>query len=659
LQRQGYVRYEDLPLETAGGRRIEVEFVSNVYTVDHQKVIQCNIRDITDRKRAEEALHESEEKYRLITENANDWIYLIKPDGNFQYLSPSCERVTGYAPMEFIKDAGLLIKILHPDDRRKYETHLKDVREENRVHNLEFRIISRTGKIRWLSHTCSPVFTNEGRYAGMRGTNRDITERKRAEEALSASEVRYRRLFETAKDGIVILDAETGMIVDVNPLLIEMLGFSHEQLTGKAIWEIGLFKDIASNKAKFMELQRQGYVRYEDLPLECADGRQIEVEFVSNVYTVNHRKVIQCNIRDITDRKRAEDSVRQLATVLKDSNDAITVQDFEGNVIAWNQGATKMYGWTEQEALKMNIAKSVPESKREEYKSFIERLQKTKEVESFETQRLTKDGRVLDVNNQGIPESFATTERDITERKRAEDKLKKALLDLERSNKELEQFAYVASHDLQEPLRMVASYTQLLEKRYKDQLDQDAKDFIRFAADGANRMQRLINDLLAYSRAGTPGKPLKPTDCHTVLGQAIANLSMVIEENHAIVTSDELPTVMADASQMVQLFQNLVGNAIKFRGEESPRIHVSVEEKGNEWVFSMKDNGIGIDPQFKERIFIAFQRLHSREKYPGTGMGLAICKKLVERHGGKIWVESELGKGSTFYFTMPKRGGVK
>jgi light-regulated signal transduction histidine kinase (bacteriophytochrome) len=172
-------------------------------------------------------------------------------------------------------------------------------------------------------------------------------------------------------------------------------------------------------------------------------------------------------------------------------------------------------------------------------------------------------------------------------------------------------------------------------------------------------MQRLINDLLAYSRVGTRGKPLEPTDCHTMLGQAIANLSMVIEENHAIVTSDELPTVMADASQMVQLFQNLVGNAIKFRDEELPRIHVSALEKGNEWVFSVKDNGIGIDPQFSERIFVAFQRLHSREKYPGTGIGLAICNKIVDRHGGKIWIESELGKGSTFYFTMPKRGGVK
>jgi PAS domain S-box-containing protein len=669
LQRQGYVRYENLPLECADGRRIEVEFVSNVYTVDHQKVIQCNIRDITDRKRAEEALQELEERFRQVAENAQEWIWEVDSNGLYTYASPVVEKILGYKPEEMVGTKHFY-DLFHPEDREALKKSAFEVfAQKQSFRELMNRNVHKNDKTVWLSTSGVPILDKKGNLLGYRGADiditerkraeeairqasnynrslieasldplvtigsdgkitdinkateeatgtsreklvgndfsdyftepekaragylkvlreglvidypltikhasgktidvlynaavyrneagqvqgvfaaaRDITERKRAEEALSASEVRYRRLFETAKDGIAILDAETGMIVDVNPFLIEMLGFSHEQLTGKAIWEIGLFKDIASSQDKFMELQRQGYVRYENLPLECADGQRIEVEFVSNVYTVDHQKVIQCNIRDITDRKRAED------------------------------------------------------------------------------------------------------------------KLKKALLDLERSNKELEQFAYVASHDLQEPLRMVASFTQLLEKRYKDQLGQDAKDFIRFAADGANRMRSLINDLLAYSGVGARGKPLEPTDCHTVLGQAIVNLSMVIENNHAVVTSDQLPTVMADASQMVQLFQNLVGNAIKFRGEETPHIHVSVEEKGNEWVFSVKDNGIGIEAQFKERIFVAFQRLHSREKYPGTGIGLAICNKIVDRHGGRIWVESELGKGSNFYFTMPKRGSVR
>jgi signal transduction histidine kinase len=249
--------------------------------------------------------------------------------------------------------------------------------------------------------------------------------------------------------------------------------------------------------------------------------------------------------------------------------------------------------------------------------------------------------------------------RDITERKQAEKNLQKSLADLERSNKELQQFAYVASHDLQEPLRMVASFTQLLEKRYSDKLDTDAKEFIGFAVDGANRMQRLINDLLAFSRLGTKREPFKLIDCHAILSQAIANLNVAIRENHAITTDDNLPTVTADPAQMKQLFQNLIGNAIKFRRDESPRIHVSAERKENEWVFSVRDNGIGIEQQYKNRIFEIFQRLHSRDEYPGTGIGLAICKRIVERHGGRIWVESEAGKGSTFFFTLRVLGDKK
>jgi light-regulated signal transduction histidine kinase (bacteriophytochrome) len=273
-----------------------------------------------------------------------------------------------------------------------------------------------------------------------------------------------------------------------------------------------------------------------------------------------------------------------------------------------------------------------------------------------------KDGRVVDVEADAHALHFRGRRavlgviQDITERKRAEEKLKLTLADLERSNKELEQFAYVASHDLQEPLRMVSSYTQLLARRYQGQLDAKANEFIAYAVDGANRMQGLINDLLAYSRVGTRVKGIEPTDCTAVLEQALANLKAAMEKSGAVVTHDPLPTVMADNLQLVQLLQNLIGNAIKFHVEEPPRIHVSAEQKGNEWVFSVRDNGIGIDLQYAERIFVIFQRLHTREEYPGTGIGLAICKKIVERRGGRIWVESQAGIGSTFYFTIPIGG---
>jgi light-regulated signal transduction histidine kinase (bacteriophytochrome) len=242
------------------------------------------------------------------------------------------------------------------------------------------------------------------------------------------------------------------------------------------------------------------------------------------------------------------------------------------------------------------------------------------------------------------------------ERKRAEEALQRTMAELERSNAELEQFAYIISHDLQEPLRMVASYTQLLEKRYKGSLDADAEEFIAYAVDGARRMQNMIQSLLSYSRVGTRGKPFEPTECESVFEQALANLKLTIDESGAGVTHDPLPRVMADETQLIQLFQNLLANAIKFRGEEQPRIHVSAKEDSNECLFSVSDNGIGIDPEYFDRIFVIFQRLHGREEYPGTGIGLSVCKRIVERHGGRIWVESQPGEGSTFHFAIPKGG---
>jgi PAS domain S-box-containing protein len=225
--------------------------------------------------------------------------------------------------------------------------------------------------------------------------------------------------------------------------------------------------------------------------------------------------------------------------------------------------------------------------------------------------------------------------------------------ELARSNSDLEQFAYVASHDLQEPLRMVSSYVQLLERRYRDKLDADAKEFMDFAVDGAKRMQALINDLLAYSRVGTKGRPFAPVDCETVLATVLTNLQLVIGESGARINHDPLPTVMGDATQLAQLFQNLLGNALKFRGDKPPQIHVGVESVDGFWQFTFRDNGIGIAPEHFERIFIIFQRLHGHTSYPGTGIGLAVCKKVVERHGGHMWLESEPGRGSAFHFTIP------
>jgi len=242
----------------------------------------------------------------------------------------------------------------------------------------------------------------------------------------------------------------------------------------------------------------------------------------------------------------------------------------------------------------------------------------------------------------------------VVERSRAQQALAGKAEELARSNAELELFAYVASHDLQEPLRMIASYTQLLARRYKGKLDADADEFIGFAVDGASRMQQLIQDLLSYSRLTTKGKALNLTQAEVACNSALENLQESVKESNAQVNVGPLPGVFGDATQLTQLFQNLIGNAIKYRNERRPEIRVAARPHGNEWTFSVQDNGIGIEPQYSERIFQMFQRLHTRKEYSGTGIGLAVCRKIVERHGGKIWVEAQPGQGSTFLFTIPR-----
>jgi light-regulated signal transduction histidine kinase (bacteriophytochrome) len=277
-----------------------------------------------------------------------------------------------------------------------------------------------------------------------------------------------------------------------------------------------------------------------------------------------------------------------------------------------------------------------------------------------------KDGRVIWVqvtasmihDASGKPVRSAGILEDITERKHAEEQLRKAVDDLKRSNADLERFAYVSSHDLQEPLRTIRSFLQLLEKRYRDRLDSDADDFIAFTTDAAARMQALIQDLLAFSRVGTQGQPLTPTRADEALEDALASLRGAIAETEARIVREPLPVVQGDRGQLAQLFQNLIGNAIKFRREGVPvEVRISARRDPREkgcWVFRVADNGIGIDPKYHEKVFTIFQRLHTSEHYKGSGVGLAICKRIVERHGGRIWIESQEGEGSAFYFTLPR-----
>jgi len=328
-----------------------------------------------------------------------------------------------------------------------------------------------------------------------------------------------------------------------------------------------------------------------------------------------------------------------------------------------NRQLAYILGYEEHELIGKSSLGFVLAEDRDAVRENAVRMLKAERSLGYEFRIVTKQAKVKWVMETVAPvfyqEKRATLGHliDVTERKQVEERLKQITVEMQRSNTELEQFAYVISHDLQEPLRMVSSYTQLLAKRYSNKLDADADEFIAYAVDGAKRMQTLLYELLEYSRVGTRGKPFSLVGCKDIAEQAMANLKIAIEESGATVSYDTLPTVMADEGQLVRLFQNLIGNAIKFRREEPPRVRISAQRRHNMVTFSIEDNGIGISPQHSQSIFEIFRRLHTREEYPGTGMGLAICKRIVERHGGRISVQSRPGKGSTFHFTIEVAGG--
>jgi PAS domain S-box-containing protein len=347
---------------------------------------------------------------------------------------------------------------------------------------------------------------------------------------------------------------------------------------------------------------------------------------------------------------------RMFRAVVESAPNGVIMVDRHGVIVLVNRETERLFGYSRDELLGQSIEIIVPEQMRGRHPGLRDSFHVDPQTRPMGAGRdlfgRRKDGGEIPVEIGLTP--IDTEEGtfvvaavvDISARKRAEEELR-------RSNEELERFAYVASHDLQEPLRTVASYVQLLSRRYRDKLDSDALEFMDFAVGGVRRMQQLIGDLLAFSRVGTRGAPLVPTDLGPVMRSTLDSLHASLEESGAHVTTDAMPTVVADAGQIQQLLTNLVGNAVKFRGAAPPRVHVGVVRAERMWAITVQDNGIGIAPEYFDRIFVIFQRLHSREEYAGTGVGLAICKKIVERHGGRIWVESSLGQGARFSFSLP------
>ncbi len=367
-------------------------------------------------------------------------------------------------------------------------------------------------------------------------------------------------------------------------------------------------------------------------------------------------------------RKELEAEWRRHKTLSDRANHGVAVVDLDGNIDYINAYFAGVHGYTPEELQGRNLRLFHTEEQMPRVDALNRQVKETGAYNAEEVWHKHRDGNVFPMLMNGVlisddhdrPLHIAATATDISDLKRAEERLGETADQLRRSNEDLQQFAYVASHDLKEPLRMVTSFLQLLQKRCSDQLDEDGEEYIAFAVDGATRMKQLIDDLLAYSRVSSSRGTAVPVDCELLLGRALANLRLAIRDAGAEVTHDPLPWLEVDPSQFTQLLQNLVGNGIKFRGDEAPTVHIGARREEGAWLFSVADNGIGFEPQHLERIFNIFQRLHKREAYPGTGIGLAVSKKIVQRHGGAIWAESRPGEGATFYFTVADvEGGLR
>ncbi len=617
--------------------------------------------DITARRLAEGDLRASEERYRALVDLAPDAI-VVHQAGRFVYANSAALRLYGATSPDELAGRAVL-DLIHPDDRTLVGDRILDVTRGGSAPLRALRILRLDGTLVFTESTASLIEYH--RADAVQVILRDVTERIRTDEALR--ELSATLAYHVDHSPLAIIEWGPDMrLVRWAGAAEKVFGWKAEEVLGKRMDEFRwVYEDDAAQVAAVSgQLQSGADTRRFSLNRNYRKNGSVaycEWHNSSLVDATGRMRSILSLVLDVTDRTLAEtalrESERRHRRFYESGLVGVIYWDMAGRITDANDRFLEMTGYSREELTTGTIdwmAMTPPEHRQLDEASMAELKASGVNRVPFEKEYIRKDGTRVPVLVAGAMLDEARREGvafvlDVSKRKQAED-------DLRRSLENLEQFAYVASHDLQEPLRMMASYSQLLERRYRDRLDADAREFIGFIVEGATRMQRLLSDLLAYSRVGRGDRRPQRVDCNAALRLAVESLGPRIEESGAVVTSDVLPVVTCAESELVQLFQNLVGNAIKFRGPETPRVHVGAVKEEGEWVVWVKDNGIGIEPRYADRIFQVFQRLHTREEYPGTGIGLAICKKVVESLGGRIWFESEPGKGSTFRFTVPARG---
>jgi PAS domain S-box-containing protein len=695
-------RYE---FKAINGEGKIIDILTNISIIPGTKRSIASFIDITERKKKEIALKQREEEFRTLVEHSPDAITRFDRNLRHIFINPAGTAMTGLNEIDYVGKTHAEIGM--PEELSKNVNDLlKRIFKTGKPEEYEFEIPTPSGNKYYYSYNI-PEFDEDGTVKSVLAIAHDLTERRKAEEKLLESEGKFRATIEESYDGIMIIDEEK-RIIEWNRAMENITGLKKEDILYSFIWDFVF--NVLDEKQRIPETYNKiKSALIENLKdeqefnpdhrierkIQRSDG---EIRYIeSAIYPMKTDKGTMYGsiTRDITENKKLEEEliksrdklekqVYERTTELEnaykslkeseekykhffDSAPDFTVQlGMDGTIYDANEVAAQNLGKSKDELIGTHFTKIgmlFPEDIPLHMEKFM-RLLNGEHVEHYETRIQGKNGEVrwgdtypILLKKDNIPNAVLVISHDITYRKHAEEQLKATIYELERSNYELQQFAYITSHDLQEPLRTISSYAGLLKRRYEGKLDKDADDFIAFMVEGASRMREMIQGLLDYSKVGTKGGKFERVDVNVVLKDVIYNLNDAIKESEAVIIHEKLPIVNGDKFQLVQVFQNIISNSIKFRKPDEPlRIHISVIEdpENNEYIFSISDNSIGMEIQYTDKIFEVFKRLHTIDEYKGAGIGLSIVKRIIDRHGGRIWVESKLGEGSIFYFTLPR-----
>jgi len=612
--------------------------------------------DITERKLTDEALKKSQAQLEALVTSLDDIVFEVDKSGTYLNLWTGNEALL-FRPREEIIGKRF-DEVFGEAASRPFFEFLELTLSSNAAQTLEYPV-DMGGEQHWYAAHYNIIHVQTGMPQNVSILVRDITARKQAEEALRQSQESFAKAFNLNPTALAITRNADGSFLNINNTYTSIMGYERSDIIGHKVIDLPIYTDIKVREKLLQTFAEQG--RVTNFELTVRDKGQILHEILVSLEPIvyNNEDCILSAFVDITELKQAQkdllSSQKLLQSIIDNTPALVYTLDKDGRFLLINRPLEKLFGHTNAEMIGHGREDFVPAELAQQHRDNDLEIFQSGEGKIFEEENMEPDGRHVYLTTKfplrdanGNIYAVCGISTDMTERKLMEEELR-------RSNAELEQFAYIASHDLQEPLRALSGMVQLLQKRYQGKLDERADEYIQHAVEASARMQALIQALLTYSRTQRSTQPIELVDAGQCLQTSLKNLHASIQETRTVVTTDPLPHVHADPVQLTQLFQNLIGNGIKFRGDAEPQIHISATKLSDAWQFSVRDNGIGIESQYYERIFLIFQRLHTRREYPGTGIGLALCKKIIERHGGRIWVESEPQHGATFYFTIPLR----